>query len=87
MLQLVFMVDRDLKEEILNLIDEFERHDQLEFILAKLRDARQELQSDWWDQLSPEQRSRVEEGIADYNAGRVHSNEEVMEEFKKWRTE
>jgi site-specific recombinase len=41
--------------------------------------------TDWWNALSPEQVSRVEEALAQYKAGDSSTHEQVKQELKKWR--
>jgi hypothetical protein len=33
--------------------------------------------SDWWDELSDEQRSGIERGLKDVDNGRVHSHKDI----------
>lgn len=40
---------------------------------------------DWWNSLSKEQMSRVEEAMAQYKAGKTSTHEQVKQELKKWR--
>jgi len=37
--------------------------------------------SDWWDDLTLEQRKKVEKGLADIKAGRVVSSKEVWSKY------
>lgn len=41
--------------------------------------------NDWWDELSPEEKSGIEEAEADIAAGRIYSTEEVMRSAKPWQ--
>jgi hypothetical protein len=40
-------------------------------------------QPDWFETLTPEQLSRVEEGIADYKKGRTVKSKKVWEKYGK----
>lgn len=40
-------------------------------------------QPDWFDTLTPEQLSRVEEGIEDYKKGRTTKSKKVWEKYGK----
>ena len=39
---------------------------------------------DWWDDLSPEEKTSIERGIAQANSGQVKNHDEVMQKYKKW---
>ncbi len=41
-------------------------------------------EADWWDEISPEERSEIEEGLAQADQGEVTPHNEVMEKYKKW---
>ena len=34
--------------------------------------------TDWWDDLTPDQKTSIERGIKDIDAGRVYTHEEVI---------
>ncbi len=40
--------------------------------------------TDWWDNLSSEQKDSIERGIQDINEGRVHTHESVMKKYDKY---
>jgi predicted transcriptional regulator len=42
--------------------------------------------ADWWDQISDEEKSEIEEGLAEAERGDVLSHEEVMSKYQKWRS-
>ncbi|WP_162340438.1 hypothetical protein [Cyclobacterium salsum] len=50
-----------------------------EFITLKKRK-----EVDWWDGISAEERSEIEEGLAQADRGEVVPHEEAMEKYKKW---
>lgn len=39
---------------------------------------------DWWDEISAEERSEIEEGLAQADKGKVTSHQEVMAKYEKW---
>lgn len=44
-----------------------------------------EQDKDWWDILSAEERSEIEEGLAQADRGEVVSHKKVMAKYNKWR--
>ncbi len=43
-------------------------------------------QGDWWEQISEDEKSEIEEGLAQADKGEVFSHEEVMSKYQKWRS-
>ena len=43
-------------------------------------------QPDWWDEISNDEKSEIEEGLAQADRGDVLSHEEVMAKYQKWRS-
>lgn len=43
-------------------------------------------QSDWWDHISMDEKSEIEEGLAQADNGDVVSHDEVMAKYQKWRS-
>lgn len=41
-------------------------------------------ENDWWDTISGDERSEIEQGICEADNGDVIAHDEVMEQFKKW---
>ncbi|MBT0810547.1 hypothetical protein KIH41_04570 [Litoribacter ruber] len=39
---------------------------------------------DWWEQISAEERSEIEQGLQQADKGDVNPHSEVMEKYKKW---
>jgi hypothetical protein len=46
---------------------------------------KKEQEKDWWDQIDMEEKSEIEEGLAQADRGEVVSHKEVMAKYKKWR--
>jgi predicted transcriptional regulator len=42
------------------------------------------LKSDWWNEISEEERSAIDKGIEDVKAGRVKPHKEVQKLYAKW---
>ena len=43
-------------------------------------------QPDWWHEISDDEKSEIEEGLAQADRGDVLSHEEVMAKYQKWRS-
>ncbi|HEY4198484.1 MAG TPA: hypothetical protein VGM63_23250, partial [Mucilaginibacter sp.] len=43
-------------------------------------------QMDWWDQIDADEKSEIEEGLAQADKGEVFTHEEVMAKYQKWRS-
>jgi predicted transcriptional regulator len=43
-------------------------------------------QSDWWDQISTEEKTEIEEGLTQADKGELVSHQEVMAKYQKWRS-
>jgi len=43
-------------------------------------------QTDWWDMISAEEKSEIEEGLAQADKGELIPHEEVMAKYQKWRS-
>lgn len=54
-----------------------------EEIIDKLKTLRAST-SDWWDQITIEERTEIEEGLSQANSGEVIPHEEVMKKYRKW---
>ena len=50
--------------------------------LKMLKDSR--LKTDWWDQVSDEEISAIDKGLADLKAGRIKPHKEVKKLYEKW---
>jgi predicted transcriptional regulator len=56
-----------------------------ESIIEKVAKIREAEEKDWWDELSVAEKESIERGMADIDAGRVKTQEEVDKLFAKWR--
>lgn len=50
--------------------------------LKMLKDSRQK--TDWWDQVSDEEISAIDKGLADIKAGRIKPHKEIKKLYEKW---
>ena len=75
----------DIQAEKLNLIKwltEVEEPSVIEQVIA----LKNEQQPDWWDEISKDERTEIEEGLAQADKGEVFSHEEVMAKYIKYGT-
>lgn len=42
-------------------------------------------EADWWDEISSEEKSEIEEGLAQADRGEVVPHKQVMAKYNKWR--
>ena len=50
--------------------------------LKMLKDSRSK--TDWWDQISDEEKNAIDKGLADIKAGRLKPHKEVKKLYEKW---
>lgn len=53
-------------------------------IIQQIKDVLNATKSDWWDEISTEEKSAIKEGLSDLNKGKKISHENVMKKYKKW---
>jgi predicted transcriptional regulator len=41
-------------------------------------------ETDWWDEISEEEKASIEKGLADIKEGRVIPHSEVKKKYAKW---
>lgn len=73
----------ELRSELHNLIDKITDSNILNAVKTLLSE-RTATQTDWWDIISDEERTEIEQGLAEADKGEVISHEEVMAKYKKW---
>jgi hypothetical protein len=79
-----FLKNMDIQAEKLQLIEWLARLNNTA-TLKRFITLKKEQEKDWWDTLSTEEKSEIEEGLAQADRGEVVSHEEVMAKYKKWR--
>jgi hypothetical protein len=79
-----FLKNMDIQAEKLQLIEWLARLNNTA-TLKRFITLKKEQEKDWWDQLSTEEKSEIEEGLAQADRGEVVPHKEVMAKYKKWR--
>lgn len=74
----------DIQVEKLHLIEWLARLNNTT-VLKQFIALKKEQEKDWWDQISTEEKSEIEEGLAQANKCEVIAHEEVMAKYKNWR--
>ncbi len=54
-----------------------------ENILSKI-ESLQSTETDWWDLMGDEEKSEIEQGLAEIDRGEIKSHDDVMSKYKKW---
>lgn len=67
------------KQELIDLLKETENTS----ILKAIRKIFQKEKTDWYDELSEEQKEAIEEGLRDVEEGRVYPYKDFMDKFIK----
>lgn len=57
---------------------------QKESLLLRLKKVFEEEQTDWWEDMSSEEREEIQEGLLQADKGEYRLSKEVMNRFKKW---
>ena len=53
-------------------------------IINEFLSLKKKKEEDWWERISAEERSEIEEGLAQADKGEVVPHKEVMAKYKKW---
>jgi len=72
-----------LRSDLHNMIDKITDSNILNAVKTLLSE-KAATQTDWWDEISDEERAEIKEGLAETEKGEVISHEEVMAKYKKW---
>ncbi|MDR9375030.1 MAG: hypothetical protein RI842_06550 [Schleiferiaceae bacterium] len=54
-----------------------------ESVIAKIK-ALREGKTDWWDEISTEEKAEIEEGLAQADRGELRDHDEVTAKYDKW---
>ena len=57
---------------------------QKESLLIKLKKVFEEEQTDWWDEMTEEEKQDIKKGLSQADEGDFVDNETVMKRFEKW---
>ena len=68
-----------LKLELLDWLMHVDNNDMLQYL--KVIKDQTPAQSDWWDDLTDEQKAGIERGIKDIESGRVVSHEDIKKKY------
>jgi hypothetical protein len=71
------------KLDIIQRICEIQDNDLIDLI-KNIIDVPQPSNSDWWNQISQEEKESINRGLEDLQQGRVHSHELIREKYEKW---
>jgi predicted transcriptional regulator len=55
-------------------------------IIKRFIALKQKQQTDWWDEISAEEKAEIEEGLAQADNGEVIPHETVMAKYQQWRS-
>ncbi len=78
------MSTQELKTSIRALVENCEDKNLLDGIYKILNSTQKPEEKDWWDELSDEDRLRLEESILQYGKGDYEKHETIMQKAKKW---
>ena len=72
----------ELKSDLHRLIDKINDVNILNAVKILLSKGEEE--TDWWDEISEEERQSIERGLAEADRGELIPHEQGMKEYKKW---
>ncbi|MEY3443668.1 MAG: hypothetical protein RLZZ519_1949 [Bacteroidota bacterium] len=75
----------ELKHETMKMLAALEDAEILARVRAILSETQPLSGAEWWDSLPAEHQSRITQGIADIEAGRVIPHSEVLRRMEQWR--
>lgn len=73
----------ELRADLHNMIDKITDSNVLNAVKTLLL-SKSLSQTDWWDTISEDERSEIQQGLSDAENGEVIPHEEVMAKYKKW---
>jgi len=73
----------DIQSEKLNFIRWFSGITD-QSVIKEFTTLKREKETDWWDTTSVEERTEIEEGIAQAERGEMKPHDLVMDKYKKW---
>jgi hypothetical protein len=74
----------DIQAEKLQLIEWIARLNNIT-TLKRFITLKKEQEKDWWDEISIDEKSEIEEGLAQADRGEVVPHKDVMAKYDKWR--
>ncbi|MCF8307630.1 MAG: hypothetical protein K9I68_01335 [Bacteroidales bacterium] len=73
----------ELRADLHNMIDKISDREILQAIKTLLSE-KATTKTDWWDNISDEERAEIKQGLSEADNGEVTLHEEVMRKYKKW---
>ena len=73
----------DIQAEKLNLIKWLAEVNEPS-IIERFMALKNKQQDDWWDQISEDEKSEIDEGLAQADKGEVFSHEEIMTKYQPY---
>lgn len=55
-----------------------------QILIDKLMSLRKKEKTDWWNEISNDQKKSIEKGIIDANNGKLTSHQDVKKKYEKW---
>lgn len=56
-----------------------------EYIIERIKMLKDNLkETDWWEEISDEEKASIERGLEDVQQGRISSHEKVKKNYEKW---
>lgn len=56
-----------------------------EYIIERIKMLKDNLkETDWWKEISDEEKASIERGLEDVQQGRISSHEKVKKNYEKW---
>lgn len=68
-----------IKLELIQWLSKLEDDETLDYL--KLVKDSMNTRTDWWHELTDEQKSAIERGLKDIDAGRIHSHQDVKHKY------
>jgi len=71
------------KLDIIQRICEIQDKDLID-LLKNIVDIPKSSKSDWWDQITPDEKESVNRGIDDLQQGKVYPHDQIRKKYEKW---
>ncbi|CAL65904.1 hypothetical protein [Christiangramia forsetii] len=55
-----------------------------ESVIEKIMKLREKEKTDWWQEISKEEKNSIEQGIKDADSGKLKSHSEAKKLYEKW---
>jgi hypothetical protein len=71
------------KLDIIQRICEIQDNDLIDLI-KNIVDIPRSSKTDWWDQITQEEKESINRGLDDLQNGKVHSHDQIRKKYEKW---